>query len=118
MHHPHCEHEHHEECGHHGFGHDEECGHHGHDECCGHHHEHEEHEMGCKAEMFFCLAKKAWKKLMVEKIKAEMDRMEGDRLSSLAKLIAETKMKKFRAKMDKKRAIEEFHKQIEELMAR
>lgn len=106
----------HHHCGHeHGEG----CCHHHHDE--GGHCHHEEpgsgQEHGCEQlEEFFCLAKKAWKKLMVEKIKAEMERMEGEKLNRLAKLIAETKFKKFKAKMEKEKAKYEFMEQLKHMM--
>lgn len=111
MHHHHCSHEE-SECRH---EHGEYChgDHHGHS-CC--EHEHDGEESGCEMEVFFCLAKKAWKKLMVEKIKAEMERMEGEKLNRLAKLIAETKVKKFHAKMEKKKALHEFQSQLGDLM--
>ena len=107
MHHQHCGHEH-------GHGEEEHCHHHEH-HGGGHEHDHEP-EQECDLEIFFCLAKQAWKKLMIEKIKAEMERMEGEKLNRLAKLIAETKFKKFHAKMEKMKAMHAFKEQLGQIL--
>jgi hypothetical protein len=85
-------------------------------DCCpGHHHSECKEGKDC-AEEFFMLAKEAWKTLMVEKIKLEMDKTKGEQLNQLAKLIAETKMRKWRIMMEKEHIKEEFKEQLKQLM--
>ena len=111
-HHHHHTHMHGGSCGSEGGGH---CGHE--ESCGGYDEECDEMEDSCPKEKLLKLGKKAWKKLMVDKIKAELDRTHGEQLNQLAKLIAETKMKEWQGFKSQKEAEKGFEEQICRLMS-
>lgn len=93
-------------------------GEHHHHGCYGKMGMHEEEEGGCEiTEKLMFIADIAWKKLMIEKLKAEIDKTHGDKLNNLAKLIADTGMQKWMLFMQMKQKKEEFQDQLKQMMS-
>lgn len=68
-------------------------------------------------EKLLCLADEAWKEVLKEKIKAEIEKSQGEKLNSLAKLVAETNNRKWSYLIQGKKACEDYKNQVRSLVA-
>ena len=90
--------EHHEEC----------CKGGEHHKCCDkmHHKHHDEHR--CYTEKLLAFAGEAWKELLKEKIKANIEKEHGAHLEELAEILVKANGDKWKHKMEAKMCYEEF----------
>jgi len=84
---------------------------------CGMSEGHEEEGEQCPEEELFWMAKKAWKKLMIEKMKEQFDELQGKQLTELARLVAETKSEKWKLKVSMHQKKETFKERFGQMMA-
>lgn len=84
----------------------------------GEHHEqhHEEHECCDLNEKMFCLADEAWKELLMEKIKQEIEKLSGEKLNEVAKAVAEANHKRWHHMMEGKQKCCEFKQHLKDLL--
>lgn len=84
-----------------------------------HHHSHEQQqEENCNMpEKLLCLADEAWMEVLKEKIKKEIEATSGEKLTKLAKLIAETNGAKWQAKIAAKKGCHEYKEKLFRLLA-
>ncbi len=68
-------------------------------------------------EKLLCLADEAWKEVLKEKIKQEIEKTSGAKLSSLAKLVAEANGKKWAFMIQGKKACEDYKTQVRNLLS-
>lgn len=67
-------------------------------------------------EKLLCLADQAWKEVLKEKIKAEIEKTSGQKLNNIAKLVAETNHRRWSHMIEGKQKCEEFKQQLREIM--
>jgi hypothetical protein len=67
-------------------------------------------------EKLLCLADEAWKEVVKDKIKQEIERTAGAKLDALAKLVAETNHKRWAHLIEGKQKCNEFKEQVKEVM--
>jgi hypothetical protein len=67
-------------------------------------------------EKLLCLADEAWREVLKEKIKAEIEKTSGAKLGALAKLAAETNHRRWSHLIQGKQKCDEFKQQIKDLM--
>jgi hypothetical protein len=67
-------------------------------------------------EKLLCLADEAWREVLKEKIKAEIEKTSGAKLDALAKLAAETNHRRWSHLIQGKQKCDEFKQQIKEVM--
>lgn len=68
-------------------------------------------------EKLLCLADEAWKEVLKEKIKAEIEKTSGEKLSKLAKVVAEANGRKWQFMIQGKKACDEYKNQVRGLLA-
>ena len=68
-------------------------------------------------EKLLCLADEAWKEVLKEKIKQEIEKSSGAKLSALAKLVAETNGRKWAFMIQAKKGCEEYKTQVRSLLS-
>ncbi len=79
---------------------------------------HEEQNQECNLhEKLLCLADEAWKEVLKDKIKQEIEKSQGAKLNSLAKLVAETNGRKWAYMIQGKKACEEYKTQVRSLLS-
>lgn len=79
---------------------------------------HEEQNQECNLhEKLLCLADEAWKEVLKDKIKQEIEKTQGAKLNSLAKLVAETNGRKWAYMIQGKKACEEYKTQVRSLLS-
>ena len=92
---------------------------------CGKMHASKEEEEKCSASMhhkecckpeekFMMIAKEAWKELLKEKIKAEIEKNEKEHLEKLAAMTARASKDKWQHKMEAKMCYEEYRNELRE----
>lgn len=67
-------------------------------------------------EKLLCLADEAWREVVKEKIKQEIEKSSGAKLDALAKLVAETNHKKWTHLIEGKQKCETFKDQLKEVL--
>lgn len=67
-------------------------------------------------EKLLCLADEAWKEVLKEKIKQEIEKTSGAKLSALAKLVAETNGRKWAFMIQAKKGCEDYKTQVRTLL--
>lgn len=86
--------------------------------CCPCHAKHDEcshdkdHEEAGKAHYFLDVADEAWEEVLKDKIKEYILKTQNERMTKLAKIIAEGNSHRWRSKMDKKRGCLEFQEEL------
>jgi len=78
-------------------------------------HHHEDH-CHCE-EKFLKLADEAWKEVLKEKIKAEIEKKQGDSLEKLAEIIAKTNTEKWKHQITIKSKCEEYKNTLKEFFS-
>lgn len=68
-------------------------------------------------EKLLCLADEAWKEVLKEKIKTEIEKSQGEKLNALAKLVAETNHRKWTYLIQGKKACDDYKNQVRSLVA-
>lgn len=68
-------------------------------------------------EKLLCLADEAWKEVLKEKIKEEIEKTSGAKLSALAKVVAEANGRKWQWMIQSKKACEEYKTQVRSLLS-
>lgn len=68
-------------------------------------------------EKLLCLADEAWKEVLKDKIKQEIEKSQGAKLASLAKLVAETNGRKWAYMIQGKKACDDYKTQVRVLFA-
>lgn len=68
-------------------------------------------------EKLLCLADEAWKEVLKEKIKQEIEKSSGAKLSSLAKVVAEANGRKWAFMIQGKKACDDFKTQVRTLLS-
>jgi len=63
-------------------------------------------------EKLLCLADEAWKEVLKEKIKQEIEKASGPKLSALAKLVAETNHRRWSHFIEGKQKCDEYKEQV------
>ena len=72
-------------------------------------HQHEHHEEHCHCEeKFLKLADEAWMELLKEKIKAKVEKKQGENLEKLAEIVAEANAEKWKHKITIKMKCEDY----------
>lgn len=67
-------------------------------------------------EKLLCLADEAWRELLKDKIKQEIEKAAGPKLNSLAKLVAETNHRRWSHLIQGKQKCDEFKQQVKEAL--
>ncbi len=67
-------------------------------------------------EKLLCLADEAWKEVLKDKIKQEIEKSAGPKLSELAKLVAETNHKRWSHLIEGKQKCDEYKQQVKETL--
>lgn len=67
-------------------------------------------------EKLLCLADEAWKEVVKDKIKQEIEKTAGAKLDALAKLVAETNHKKWTHLIEGKQKCDQFKDQVKEAL--
>jgi len=67
-------------------------------------------------EKLLCLADDAWREVVKEKIKQEIEKTSGAKLNALAKLVAEGNHRRWSYMIEGKQKCEEFKQQLKELL--
>lgn len=84
--------------------------------CCCHHHEHEavcEHDHHEDfATKVLAMADEAWEELLMEKIKARIEKQSGNHLDKLAELIANANKKRWEHKLECNSCVHELHDEL------
>jgi hypothetical protein len=65
-------------------------------------------------EKLLCLADEAWKELLKEKIKAEIEKTSGQKLNNIAKLVSEANHRRWSHQIEGKQKCDEFKQQLKE----
>lgn len=65
-------------------------------------------------EKLLCLADEAWKEVVKEKIKKEIEKSSGAKLDAIAKLVAETNHRKWSYLIEGKQKCDEYKQQVKE----
>lgn len=68
-------------------------------------------------EKLLCLADESWKEVLKDKIKQEIEKSSGAKLSALAKLVAEANGRKWAFLIQGKKACEDYKSQVRNLMS-
>lgn len=68
-------------------------------------------------EKLLCLADEAWKEVLKEKIKQEIEKSSGAKLSQLAKVVAEANGRKWAFMIQGKKACDDFKTQVRNLLS-
>lgn len=68
-------------------------------------------------EKLLCVADEAWKELLKDKIKEEIEKSSGTKLSALAKLVAETNGRKWQWMIQGKKTCDDYKTQVRNLLA-
>ncbi|MEI7475240.1 MAG: hypothetical protein WCK67_10745 [bacterium] len=84
------------------------------EECKGYHGEQEEkYECSC-SEKFQMIAKEAWKELLKDKIKAEIERTKGPHIEKLAELVTKASSEQWEHKMSAMMKHEEYKENLKD----
>jgi hypothetical protein len=75
--------------------------------CCGTHDKHTNFE-----EYFFEVADAAWEEVLKDKIKEYISSTQDDRMTELAKIVAEGNNQRWKSKMEKKRCCSDFRDKL------
>jgi hypothetical protein len=67
-------------------------------------------------EKLLCLADEAWKEVLKDKIKQEIEKSSGQKLSALAKLVAETNQRRWTHLIEGKQKCDEYKQQVKEAL--
>jgi len=67
-------------------------------------------------EKLLCLADEAWKEVLKEKIKQEIEKSSGPKLSALAKLVAETNQRRWSHLIEGRQKCDEYKQQVKEVL--
>jgi hypothetical protein len=67
-------------------------------------------------EKLLCLADEAWKEVLKDKIKQEIEKSSGPKLSALAKLVAETNQRRWTHLIEGKQKCDEYKQQVKEAL--
>jgi hypothetical protein len=85
---------------------------------CGDKLRHEHHEEHCHCEeKFLKLADEAWMEILKEKIKAEVEKKQGESLGKLAEIIAQANCEKWKHKITIKSKCEEYKSTLREFFS-
>lgn len=68
-------------------------------------------------EKLLCLADEAWKEVLKDKIKAEIEKSSGAKLNALAKLVAETNGRRWQGMIQAKKACDDYKSQVRTLLS-
>lgn len=68
-------------------------------------------------EKLLCLADEAWKEVLKEKIKVEIEKSSGEKLTKLAKVVAEANGRKWQFMIQGKKACDDYKHQVRSLLA-
>ncbi|MBY0551610.1 MAG: hypothetical protein K2W95_30285 [Candidatus Obscuribacterales bacterium] len=68
-------------------------------------------------EKLLCLADEAWKEVLKEKIKAEIEKSAGEKLTKLAKVVAEANGRRWQFMIQGKKACDDYKNHVRSLLA-
>ena len=86
-------------------------------EACSGDSKHADHGDCCNIpEKLLCLADEAWREVLKEKIKKEIEKTSGAKLDSLAKLVAETNHRKWTHLIEAKKGCDEYKQGVKDIL--